>query len=70
MIYTHAPTDPLILQQTIQARETQILTMSQLIAELNEKLSQVNFLLCENLHILCYNLYFSYCNRLKQITNP
>jgi len=41
MIYTHAPTDPLILQQTIEAREMQMLTMSQLIAELNEKLSQV-----------------------------
>jgi len=41
MIYTHAPTDPLILQQTIEARETQMLTMSRLIAELNEKLSQV-----------------------------
>ena len=44
MIYTHAPADPLVLQQTIQARENQILAMSQLIAELNEKLSKVRLI--------------------------
>jgi len=60
MIYTHAPTDPLVLQQTIQARENQMLAMSQLLAELNEKLSKVSLIFgIENIDSLC-NITFSY----------